>query len=240
MMKKSKIIVILLLLFLLVGCGESKNNNSKKDNKNVIKVTSTTNNEEEKKEETEKKDTEKKEEAKKEEEKKDTENKETEKKEEEQKTETKEEKKYTEYKSYDGTISFKFSDDWKKLSKGELNKLAVLEMSGVNEDKFFMVLANSASEFKSYSEWENAALASEAEIYNFDKSMANGVTVKGYTGKVVETTLNIEKIDIFMKIYFLKVKDVYLQIFMWTASSDRNNYYQDFYDIVNTIKYVKG
>ena len=222
-MKKFKIILVFLLVFFLVGCGEDDEHYEKPQ----IEISS----KDPAKTDKEKEDNKQKENN--------NENKDNQdNKQKENNNENTDNKNYRSFISYDNKLSLKLPIDWKVLRKGELNEDANMELSGEQEDKFLMILSDSAKDFLSYSEWEKLAIKIAAETYSFDQKDAKDFNIEDYSGKWVEINYGEGSSGVYIRIYFFKIGNSYTQLYMWTSNANKAKYIKEFDDVLKTIEKV--
>ena len=143
------------------------------------------------------------------------------------------------YKSYNEKYEVTVNDTWEKAIKGDLNDSADIELHGKDNDKYFMVLAESKVNFDSFDVWYGYVLKNNISAYNFSEEDIYDTEVNGYEAKCADFETSFRGIKMYMRIYFVKSENSYSQVFLWTTLDKKSELTEEFDEIVDTFTEVQ-
>lgn len=152
----------------------------------------------------------------------------------------KNEKEKTIYNSYDEIFSIEADDKWQNVTKGELNKLANLEIVDYDNKKYFMALMESKENFQdfSYDKYKEIMLKDIETKYKIQLEEQTDIKIGDYDCIYVEfkSAVPNSSVNFYMQIYIIETKNYYGRLFAWTTYSQRDTYKNEFVDMVKTFK----
>ena len=128
---------------------------------------------------------------------------------------------------------------WIEASEGDLNKNADLELRGKNMEKYAMLLTDKLDGFDNFEAWSDLVISNNSQNYGFDVEDVKTVEVGGYESKYVEFIKEFNGYDMYMRIYFLKSKNFYYQLFLWTLKENKDRLSGEFDNMVNSIYFYE-
>ena len=143
------------------------------------------------------------------------------------------------YNSYDEVFSIEANYGWQNVKKGELNKLANLEIVDYERNKYFMALMEKKEDFKlSYNEYRDYMLKDIEKTYEIKTEEKKEIEVgeKKFSYVEFKSSAPSSSINLYMHIYIVETQNYYGRLFAWTNYSQRNNYKEEFNNMVKTFK----
>lgn len=143
------------------------------------------------------------------------------------------------YNSYDEIFSIEANAGWQNVTKGELNKLANLEIVDYENNKYFMAIMEKKEDFKlSYNEYKEYMLKDIDKAYSIEKYDTKELKLKDQKITYVEfkSSAPNSSVNLFMQVYIVETKNYYGRLFAWTNYSQRNKYKEEFSEMVKTFK----
>lgn len=153
-------------------------------------------------------------------------------------TEKQEEEKVM-FNSYDDVFTIEAEEEWQNVTKGELNKLANLEIVDYDNNKYFMALMEKKEDFElSYDEYIETMKKDIEEKYKIQLEEENDIKIGDYDCKYVEfkSAAQNSSVNFYMQIYILETPNYYGRLFVWTTYSQRDLYKEEFNNMVQTFK----
>lgn len=143
------------------------------------------------------------------------------------------------YNSYDEIFSIEAYPGWQNVTKGELNKIANLEIVDYDKNKYFMALMEKKEDFKlSYDEYKDYMLKDIEKTYEIKIEETKEIEVGESKFIYVEfkSAAPNSSVNFFMQVYIVETKNYYGRLFAWTNYSQREKYKEEFSNMVKTFK----
>jgi len=141
------------------------------------------------------------------------------------------------YTSYDNNFIVEVNKGWTSVEKGTLNDAADLELIDSENDKYFLVLMESKEDFTwTYEEYRDHMFDANAEIYQTTVENIQDIKVGEYNCNFIEFDSNLEGIKFYMQIYIVETDNYYGQILTWTLNSKKDEYRNEFLELVKSFK----
>ena len=143
------------------------------------------------------------------------------------------------YNSYDEKFSVEADSSWQNVNKGELNKLANLEIVDYSKNKYFMSIMEKKEDFKlNYNEYKDYMLKDIEKTYNVKLDTKKEIEIDNKKSTYVEfkSSAPNSSINMYMHVYIVETKNYYGRLFAWTNYSNRDIYKEEFNDMVKTFK----
>lgn len=142
------------------------------------------------------------------------------------------------YNSYDEVFSLEANPEWQNVTQGELNKLANLEIVDYNKNKFFMAIMDKKEDFAlTYDEYKNYMLKDIEKTYevSIEEQKEIEVSDKKFTYVEFKSSANTS-VNLYMHVYITETNNYYGRLFAWTNYSQRDNYKDEFNEMVKSFK----
>lgn len=135
------------------------------------------------------------------------------------------------FSSYDDIFSIETENKWQNVTKGELNKLANLEIVDYDNNKYFMSLMESKEDFEiTYDEYLNNMIKDIENKYKIQLEEIYDIKIGEYDCKYVEfkSAVQNSSVNFYMKVYIIETNNYYGRLFAWTTYSQRDIYKEEF------------
>lgn len=142
------------------------------------------------------------------------------------------------YNSYDEIFSIEAHPEWQNVTQGELNKLANLEIVDYNNNKYFMAIMEKKEDFAlTYDEYKDYMLKDIEKTYKVPIEEQKEIEVgdKKFTYVEFKSSANTS-VNLYMHVYIIETNNYYGRLFAWTNYSQRDNYKDEFNEMVKSFK----
>ena len=149
------------------------------------------------------------------------------------------EKNIVTYNSYDEVFIVEANPSWQNVNKGELNKLANLEIVNYEKNKYFMAIMEKKEDFDlSYDEYKNYMIKDIEKTYEVELEEPKTITIddKEYAYVEFKSSAPNTSVNLYMQVYMIETENYFGRLFAWTNYSQRDNYKEEFDQMVKSFK----
>ncbi len=136
-------------------------------------------------------------------------------------------------------IKLETPNSWTEYKEDKINNDACLELIGVDEYKYLIIISEEKSSFSSFSSWFDEAYNSAKQAYELDDSKLRRTDEGGLNTRFIEKDLEMEGQKMYMQLYFVETNNYYNQLLLWTNLDNKTLYNVEFRDIAYTLKEVE-
>ena len=143
------------------------------------------------------------------------------------------------YTSYNDKFTVDVNNDWSSVEKGTLNESADIELADLNDEKYFLALMEEKEDFNwTYEEYRDHMFEVDAKIYGATVNDIQDIKIGEYNCNFIEFNPNLDNsaLQFYMQIYIIETDNYYGQLLTWTLNSKKDEYRDEFFEIVKTFK----